>query len=224
MARRHDRLAELAKKIEDDGGEALPLEADVTDHGKVEAFVAEIKGQLGGLHILVNNAGVMLLGPVDGADIEQWRQMVDVNLLGPPLLHARGAADHPRLRRRPHRQRLLGRGHAPPTSAAAVYNMTKWGVTGFSEALRQEALHSKIRVTCVEPGFVDTELQGHNEHPMVVEATEKMRERDRRRCSRPRTSPRRSSTRSTQPDARERQRDPDPPDGPAALDDIRRCT
>lgn len=62
------------------------------------------------------------------------------------------------------------------TLGAAVYNMTKFGVTGFSEALRQEALHSNIRVTCVEPGFVDTELQGHNEHPMVIEATEKMRE------------------------------------------------
>ena len=61
------------------------------------------------------------------------------------------------------------------TMGAAVYNMTKWGVTGFSEALRQEALHSNVRVTCIEPGFVDTELQGHNEHPMVVEATEKMR-------------------------------------------------
>jgi NADP-dependent 3-hydroxy acid dehydrogenase YdfG len=58
---------------------------------------------------------------------------------------------------------------------AAVYNLTKWGVVGFSEGLRQEALHANIRVTVVEPGFVDTELQGHNEHPMVVEAIEKMR-------------------------------------------------
>jgi NADP-dependent 3-hydroxy acid dehydrogenase YdfG len=57
-----------------------------------------------------------------------------------------------------------------------VINMTKWGVVAFSEALRQEALHANIRMTCVEPGFVDTELQGHNEHPMVVEATEKMRD------------------------------------------------
>jgi NADP-dependent 3-hydroxy acid dehydrogenase YdfG len=54
--------------------------------------------------------------------------------------------------------------------------MTKWGVTGFSEALRQEALNSNIRVTCVEPGFVDTELQGHNEHPTVQKNVEKMRD------------------------------------------------
>jgi len=59
---------------------------------------------------------------------------------------------------------------------SAVYNLTKWGVGGFSEALRQEALHSNIRVTIVEPGFVNTELQGHNENPMVVETIEKMKE------------------------------------------------
>ena len=57
---------------------------------------------------------------------------------------------------------------------SAVYNMTKWGVVAFSEALRQEVLHANVRVTCVEPGFVDTELQGHNEIPIVVETIEKM--------------------------------------------------
>src|SRR5204863_8678993 len=59
---------------------------------------------------------------------------------------------------------------------SAVYNLTKFGVGGFSEALRQEALHANIRVTIVEPGFVDTELQAHNEIPAVREAIEQMRE------------------------------------------------
>ncbi|MBA2546034.1 MAG: SDR family NAD(P)-dependent oxidoreductase, partial [Solirubrobacterales bacterium] len=81
-ARRADRLSDLAERIESDGGKALPVEVDVTDHGKVEAMIGEIAGQLGGLHILVNNAGVMLLGPVDGGPIEEWRQMVNVNMLG----------------------------------------------------------------------------------------------------------------------------------------------
>jgi clavulanate-9-aldehyde reducatase len=175
VARRHDRLVELAEEIEKNGGEALPIEADVSDHGAVEALVAQTKGQLGGLHILVNNAGVMLLGPVDGADVEQWRRMIDVNLLGLlyctreaiPIIRDSGGGDIVNIASVAGRQANLG---------SAVYNMTKWGVVGFSEALRQEALHSAIRVTCVEPGFVDTELQGHNEHPMVVEATQKMRD------------------------------------------------
>ena len=174
-ARRADRLSDLAERIESDGGKALPVEVDVTDHGKVEAMIGEIIGQLGGLHILVNNAGVMLLGPVDGGPIEEWRQMVNVNMLG--LLYCTREA-MPAIRD-------SGGGHIVNVSSVAgrtanvgsgVYNLTKWGVTGFSEALRQEALHSNIRVTCVEPGFVDTELQGHNTNPMVLEAMEKMRD------------------------------------------------
>ncbi len=175
IARRADRLGELAERIEADGGEALPIELDITDHGKVEAGMAQINGQFGGINHLVNNAGVMLLGAVDGWDISEWQRMIEVNLLG--LLYCTREA-LPIIRD-------SGGGHIVNVSSvagrtanfgSAVYNMTKWGVTGFSEALRQEALNSNIRVTCIEPGFVDTELQGHNEHPMVVEATEKMRE------------------------------------------------
>jgi NADP-dependent 3-hydroxy acid dehydrogenase YdfG len=174
-ARRADRLGEIEKQIEADGGEALPIEIDITDHGKVEAAMAEVNGQYGGVHHLINNAGVMLLGAVEGWDIAQWQRMIEVNLLG--LLYCTREA-LPFIRD-------SGGGHIVNVSSvagrtanfgSAVYNMTKWGVTGFSEALRQEALNSGIRVTCVEPGFVDTELQGHNEHPTVVEATEKMRE------------------------------------------------
>jgi clavulanate-9-aldehyde reducatase len=174
VARRHDRLVQLAEEIEKEGGEALPIEADVTDHGKVEALVAQTTAQFDGLHILVNNAGLMLLGPVDGADVEEWRRMIDVNLLGLlyctreaiPLIRDSGGGHIVNVSSVAGRQANLG---------SAVYNMTKWGVVGFSEALRQEALHSNIRVTCVEPGFVDTELQGHNTNPAVVEATEKYR-------------------------------------------------
>ena len=175
-ARRHDRLVELADRIEKHGGTAHAMEVDVSDHGKVEAMVAETAGTLGGLHILVNNAGVMLLGPVDGADVAEWQRMVDVNLLGLlyctreaiPIIRDSGGGDIVNLSSVAGRQANLG---------SAVYNLTKWGVVGFSEGLRQEALHSNIRVSCVEPGFVETELQGHNEHPMVVEAIKKETER-----------------------------------------------
>jgi NADP-dependent 3-hydroxy acid dehydrogenase YdfG len=174
VARRHDRLVALADEIEKDGGEALPIEADVSDHGAVEAVMAQTKGQFGGVHVLVNNAGLMLLGPVDGGDVEEWRRMLDVNVLGLlyctreaiPIMRDSGGGHIVNISSVAGRQANLG---------SAVYNVTKWGVTGFSEALRQEALHSNIRVTCVEPGYVDTELQGHNEHPAVLEAMEKMK-------------------------------------------------
>jgi NADP-dependent 3-hydroxy acid dehydrogenase YdfG len=174
-ARRKERLDELAQRIEGDGGSAHAFEVDVSDEDAARAFIESAAEQMGGLDILVNNAGVMLLGPIGGADTEEWRRMVDVNLLG--LLYCTHAA-------LPLMQQGGG-GHIVNLSSVAgrtanlgsgVYNLTKWGVNGFSEALRQEVLHSGIRVTIVEPGFVATELQGHNKNPVVVEQLEKMRE------------------------------------------------
>jgi NADP-dependent 3-hydroxy acid dehydrogenase YdfG len=173
-ARREERLEALASRIEGEGGRAVALAADVGDEASARAFVEGAHSQLGGLDILVNNAGVMLLGPVEGAPVDDWRRMVDVNVLG--LLYCTHAA-LPLMREG-------GGGHIVNLSSvagrtahagSAVYNFTKWGVTGFSEALRQEALHSRIRVTTIEPGYVDTELQGQNENPAVLEAIEKMR-------------------------------------------------
>jgi NADP-dependent 3-hydroxy acid dehydrogenase YdfG len=174
-ARRRNRLEELADRVGRDGGTVHTREVDVSDERAAREFVEESAAAMGGLDVLVNNAGVMLLGPVGGAETEHWRRMIDVNLLG--LLYCTHAA-----------LPIMGEGgggHIVNISSvagrraelgAAVYNMTKFGVVAFSEALRQEALHANIRVTCVEPGFVDTELQGHNEHPMVVEGVKKMRE------------------------------------------------
>jgi NADP-dependent 3-hydroxy acid dehydrogenase YdfG len=175
-ARRRDRLDGLVKRIEDEGGRALAVEADIADESQARRFVETAHSELGRLDVLVNNAGVMLLGPVEGADTEDWRRMVAVNVLGLlycthaalPLMREAGGGDIVNV------SSVAGRS---ATAGAAVYNLTKFGVTGFSEALRQEALHSNIRVTCVEPGFVATELQGHNVNPLVVEATNKMRER-----------------------------------------------
>jgi NADP-dependent 3-hydroxy acid dehydrogenase YdfG len=175
-ARRADRIEELAGRIRADGGEAVAIETDVADEAGARAFVEGAREQLGGLHGLINNAGVMLLGPVEGADTEQWRRMIDVNCLG--LLYCTHAA-LPLMREQ-------GAGHIVNVSSvagrvaalgSAVYNMTKWGVVGFSEGLRQEALHANIRVTIIEPGYVETELQGHNEgNPIVMEAMEKTRQ------------------------------------------------
>jgi clavulanate-9-aldehyde reducatase len=175
-ARRKGRLDDLARRIESDGGRPLAIEADIAQEDQARGFVETAAGELGALHILVNTAGLMLLGPVEGTDSDEWRRMVDVNLLGLlwctaaalPLIRDSGGGDIVNV------SSVAGR---RADAGAAVYNLTKWGVTGFSEALRQEALHSNIRVTCVEPGMVETELQGHNKNPLVVQGIEKMRER-----------------------------------------------
>lgn len=173
--RRADRLDSLAQRIESEGGKALAIPTDVADEGQASAFVTRAQEELGGLSILVNNAGVMLLGPVTGASTDEWRQMIDVNLLGLlycthaalPLMAQDGGGDIVNVSSTAGRQATLG---------AAVYNLTKFGVCAFTEALRQEALHAGIRVSVVEPGMVATELLDHNTNPMVLEAAKKMRE------------------------------------------------
>ena len=171
-ARRADRLEAIAKGLE---GPSLVREADVGDEEQARGLIQAANDELGGVHILVNNAGVMLLGPVAGADVGEWRRMIEVNLLGLlycthaalPLIEASGGGDIVNI------SSVAGR---RADAGAAVYNLTKFGVHAFSEALRQEALHAGIRVTTVAPGFVETELQTHSTHPMVRRATERSRE------------------------------------------------
>jgi NADP-dependent 3-hydroxy acid dehydrogenase YdfG len=175
VARRGDRLDELASRIDGDGGTAVAIEADISEEEQAKRLVDTAHTELGGLDCLVNNAGVMLLGPLQGADPGEWRTMIGVNCLGLlycthyalPLIRDGGGGDIVNVSSVAGRVAALGSG---------VYNMTKWGVVGFSESLRQEGALIGIRVTCVEPGFVDTELQGHNTNPMVLERIEEMRD------------------------------------------------
>lgn len=170
-ARRADRIEALAARIEEDGGRAIAVPTDVSDERQARAFIEQTYERLGSVDALVNNAGVMLLGMVQGADTDQWRRMVDANLYG--VLYCTHAA-LPLMAQQ-------GSGHIVNVSSvagriaaagSAVYNLTKWGVNGFSEGLRQEALHIGVRVTVVEPGAVATELLSHN-HEAVRAAAAK---------------------------------------------------
>ncbi|MCW2957277.1 MAG: 3-oxoacyl-(acyl-carrier-protein) reductase [Solirubrobacterales bacterium] len=160
-ARRADRIEALAGRIADEGGTAIAVPTDVADERQARAFVEQTYERLGRLDALVNNAGVMLLGAVTGADTEDWRRMVDANLYGVlycshaalPLMQQQGSG---------HIVNVSSVAGRIASAGSAVYNMTKWGVNGFSEGLRQEALHANIRVTVVEPGAVETDLIGHN--------------------------------------------------------------
>lgn len=167
VARRRERLDELAGQIEDQGGRALVLEADVGSEEQARRAVERTVSELGRLDTLINNAGVMLLGPVENAPLEEWERMLSVNVAGllycahaalPHLLRAaddgpRGVADLVNI------SSVAGR---VARSGSGVYNLTKHGVGAFSEALRQEVTQRHLRVSLVEPGAVETELQSHN--------------------------------------------------------------
>lgn len=172
-ARRADRLEELVRRITDGGGEAIAIEADVTDEVQAREMVQKANAQWNHLDILVNNAGVMLLGPIDGADTEDWRRMININLLGLmytthaalPLLKAQNAG---------HIVNISSVAGRTARAGAAVYNATKWGVGAFSEALRQEVYKNRIRVTIIEPGAMATELTEHITNPDAKKAATEM--------------------------------------------------
>ncbi len=159
--------------ITEGGGKALVLESDITDHSQAEAAVERTVSELGRLDTLVNNAGVMLLGPAVGAPLEEWERMVQLNILGllycahaaiPHLLKA--AEDGPR--RVADMVNISSTAGRAARSGSGVYNATKHAVGAFSEALRQEVTARHLRVSLVEPGAVNTELASHN-RPEVLE-------------------------------------------------------
>jgi NADP-dependent 3-hydroxy acid dehydrogenase YdfG len=171
VARRRDRLEALAERLGRDN--SLVIEADVTDPDLAAGAVSQAVDHFGRLDTLVNNAGVMLLGPIVGAPIEEWQRMVNLNLLG--LLYCTHAG-------LPH---LLAAAELEPRAVAdvvnvssvagrvarlnsGVYNATKHGVGAFSESLRQEVTKRHVRVTIIEPGAVGTELAFHN-RPEILE-------------------------------------------------------
>ena len=159
-ARRKERLDGLVEEVTRDGGKAIAVECDVADEQQAHALVDQAVEEFGGVDILINNAGVMLLSKVEKGLSDEWRQMFDVNVLG--LLYATDAALEAMKRQ--------GSGHIVNVSSVAgrktrptvgVYSGTKFAVNAISEAMRQELLEDGIRITMVEPGAVATELTDH---------------------------------------------------------------
>jgi NADP-dependent 3-hydroxy acid dehydrogenase YdfG len=171
VARRKDRLEALAAAI---GGGALVIEADITSQQEAAGAVERTVSELGRLDTVVNNAGVMLLGPAVGAPLQEWERMVDINVKGllyvshaalPHLLKA--AEDSPR--RVADLVNISSAAGRIARSGSGVYNLTKFGVTALSESLRQEVAERHVRVSVVEPGAVATELTTHLS-PEIFEA------------------------------------------------------
>lgn len=164
-ARRVDRLNAL---VTEGPGEIVPVEMDVTDPESVDRAVAVARERFGRLDSLVNNAGLMLPGAILGADRHEWRRMVETNLLGsmyavhaslPHLVESRGAV-----------VQVSSTSGRIASAGNGAYGATKFGITAFTESLRQEVTARGVRVTLIEPGFVSTELTSHITDPEMQAA------------------------------------------------------
>jgi NADP-dependent 3-hydroxy acid dehydrogenase YdfG len=168
LARRVDRIDALAAEL---GDGALAVQADVTDRDSLAAAADRVRDELGSATVLVNNAGVMLLGPFSSDQRDDYRQMIEINLLG-AITTTEVFLD----------QITSGEGDIINISSVAgrtaragngVYAATKWGMNGWSESLRQE-LQPAVRVALIEPGVVATELPTHITHEQTNTSVNEM--------------------------------------------------
>lgn len=156
-ARRKDALESVAQDVRTGGGGAVPLVCDVTKPDQIETCVERTVLEFGRIDVLVNNAGVMHNGRIAGADVAEWRAMLDVNLMG-LMLMTHAVLPHMQAARSGHIINISSVAGRIITVGNGVYNVSKWGVDVFSEALRKEVYVDNIKVTIVGPGVVDTEL------------------------------------------------------------------
>lgn len=182
LARRADKLKELTDAIVEEGGQAYAVEADVADAEQVQGAIEEVASTLGSVDILVNNAGLGRMSDIADGSVEDWKSMVDTNVMGlmqcthaalPHLLASaqseRGVADVVNISSVAGRVSRVGNG---------VYSATKHAVGAFSESLRQEVTERHVRVALVEPGMVRTELTASPQGPSFNQDIEWMEAED----------------------------------------------
>ncbi|WP_299008844.1 SDR family oxidoreductase [uncultured Caulobacter sp.] len=171
-ARRTDRLDVLADELTAAGGDVRARALDVTDRASVEAFAEAARQAWGRVDVIVNNAGVMPLSPMASLKVDEWERMIDVNIKGVlygvasvlPEMTARGSG---------HIINIASIGALSVVPTAAVYCATKYAVRAISDGLRQE--NAALRVTCVMPGVVESELASTITDPVAAEAMERYR-------------------------------------------------
>ncbi|WNK50945.1 SDR family oxidoreductase (plasmid) [Pantoea agglomerans] len=171
-ARRESRLAALAEELQFNGAEVAIKALDVTRREEMTQFVEYALERWGRVDVMINNAGIMPLSPMASLRVEEWEQMIDVNIKGvlygiasvlPTMLaHQRG-----------HIINVASIGALAVSPTAAVYCATKFAVRAISDGLRQE--NSQLRVTCVHPGVVESELASTITDPAAAEAMQHYR-------------------------------------------------
>ena len=174
--RRRERLDDLVRRIEAAGGQGLALPGDVSVEPEAAQSVEETVARFGRLDILVNSAGVNEAGGIEALSAEQWRRVIDINLMGTiyvcraafPHMKAQGSGDIVNI------SSTSGRRSA---WRFAAYSTSKFGLTGFTESLRQEAGQAGIRVAIIEPGATATDIAASISDPkwreMIAQHTHK---------------------------------------------------
>ena len=158
-ARRTDKLEQLENEIKKNGGEVLAQKLDVTKKDDCNAFVDQAIKKWGTVDILVNNAGLMPLSFVKSLKVDEWEQMIDVNISKECFSVLPQSSPHFKEKKSGHIVNISSVAGRIVFPAGSVYCATKHAITAFSEGLRQEfSVRSNIRVTCIEPGVVETEL------------------------------------------------------------------
>lgn len=159
-ARRGERIEALAAELTSAGHNVVPVKTDVTKSEQVKALVDKAINTFGRIDVMLNNAGVMPLAPLEQLKIDEWNQVIDVNFKG--VLHGIAAAlPHMQAQRSGHIINVSSvYGHVVDPGAA-VYCATKFAVRALSEGLRKEVKPYNIRTTVISPGAVSTELTDH---------------------------------------------------------------
>jgi NADP-dependent 3-hydroxy acid dehydrogenase YdfG len=168
-ARRVGRLTALVDEITVAGGKALSVETDVTNRGQVQRLVDAAVATFGRVDVLVNNAGIMPLSPLERLKVDEWDRMIDVNLRG-VLYGIAAALPQMQAQRSGHIINLSSVAGHKLFGGSAVYSATKFGVRALSEGLRMEVKAYNIRTTIISPGAVKTELLDHISETDVQQA------------------------------------------------------
>ncbi len=165
-ARRNERLEAVAEEIRVAGGKVMTRKVDVTDCADVAAFAEAARQKFGGIDVIVNNAGVMPLSLMASLKVEEWDRMIDVNIKG-VLYGVAAVLQEMTERGSGHIINIASIGALAVSPTAAVYCATKYAVRAISDGLRQE--NDKLRVTCIHPGVVESELARTISDPTAIE-------------------------------------------------------
>lgn len=159
-ARRSGRIEAIAKELSAKGGKALAVTTDVTDRSQVKALVDRAVETYSRVDVMLNNAGLMPLAPLERLKVDEWEQMIDVNLKG-TLYGVAAALPHMKARKSGHIINVSSVYGHKVEPGATVYCATKFAVRALSEGLRQEVKPYNLRTTVISPGAVATELLDH---------------------------------------------------------------